>query len=503
MLTYKIEALMFRKWVDLTDDVLVWTCRFGQIQPNQAGTVMRPADGSIQLNNRSNRYTAYAPGPNIDPTPGPPVRIWVNDQLIFRGYSEGFHNIASRTQHYLTEVPLAGPLYRYSTYTEGVFRRITEDLLTSEAFSLALDELNFPQDQRRIWTGRSRIFSWKLNVDATFGTRKKRASLVDICKVLAQAEVGRIYDNGQGEMVFESRQVRSKLGDFLQYGQKRFTFSDQDGTLDDLVVQDLKMTRIANAIVNSAKSEVDSYVTRGKEDVEFEGGYGNAFEVPARTSVSVLYELKRDDSGNPAFIQSWVVPLVRGEHYTYTNTDEDPILIAQGDRAEVIFPNFTSNTAHTAQVLKLEGDPHDRVAALALAVRSTRSVNKYGLKEVQIPLALIVNKTEVKEHLDWVVQTHDGFDDLTATVDPMRQFEIRYKVIDPNSPYLTPQVSDIVQLTYARFGLVRTNFWVDAVDYHVDQQGSLIIKLGLTDARYTSMWPADNWVIGENTRPGF
>ena len=81
MITYKVEfQFQGHIWKDVTDDVAGIEWRFGQLQPNQVGTILRPADGVVSLHNDRGDYTAYTPGKGIDPTPGVPVRISVGRQ---------------------------------------------------------------------------------------------------------------------------------------------------------------------------------------------------------------------------------------------------------------------------------------------------------------------------------------------------------------------------------------------------------------------------------------
>ena len=504
-LTYKIEFQFDgREWTDVTPDVARAEWRFGQLQPNQVGTVMRPADGVISLHNDTGRYTAYNPDKDVDPTPGVPVRIRVGGLPMFSGWSEGFHTIAPVTEDYRTEVPIVGPLYRYNTYSRNIYRIVQNTPTVGELLEMALDEVGFPPERAEITASRTRLYDFRANNASLLGATNRPASLIDVCKTLAQAELGRIYDDYRGFIIFEGRQLRgpqyARLPDF------RITL------LDDMSIQRMAMTNISDAIINSAKSQIDNYRSGGRQDVALQGLPSESFEVAANFTTNQTY--KFDTSANIAFVQSWE-PIQQNVHYEYKEldgsdvfaADQQVFLIPGGDSVTISFLNNTDNE-RTGKVLKLEGDVWQQTNTREVNIRSEKSITKYGLKEVTIPLNLIVvtDREDIKRHLEWVVNTHDGFTDLAPSVDPMRQITLTYKINDDKDKYLRPTISDIVQLTAPRLGITHDNpssFWVDAVDFSIDNQGSLMIKLGLTDARYTSIWPIDGMSFARNTKPGF
>ena len=198
-------------------------------------------------------------------------------------------------------------------------------------------------------------------------------------------------------------------------------------------------------------------------------------------------------------------------HYEYKELDGtiipgDVFLVPGGRDVAVSFVNLTDEV-RKAKLIKLQGDPWIEVNTTKINIQSSSSIDKYGLKEVEIPLDMIVdpgnNHRELERHLQWVVNTHDGIEGDSASVNLMRQINLTYKITDDDSPFLRPTISDIVQVSVPRLGLNQTRFWVDAADFKVDNQGSLIVKLGLTDARYTAMWPINGMSFEGNTKPGF
>ena len=176
---------------------------------------------------------------------------------MFSGWSEGFHTLAPITENYLTEVPIIGPLHRYNTYSGGIYRNIstrTGSITTGDVLRLALEEVGF-QGDTDITAVRTKLYNWKLNADGIFGQVDDPTSLLEVCKSLAQAELGRIYDDYSGRIVFEGRQERGELA----LPGNLFVIEANS----ELAIINVAMTKIGNSIINSVVSEQDSYRSPG------------------------------------------------------------------------------------------------------------------------------------------------------------------------------------------------------------------------------------------------
>ena len=501
----RVEATFHGQTYDMTPEVAEVGWRFGQRLPNQFGAAMAPAAGLIALRNgprHGHKYRVYAPASQVDVTPGPEVRIYDDDDtLLCKGRSSGVLNALPNSRQFTASMPFVGSLGYLSQFGERVFARLDGLQAASAVWDLVLDDIGYT-GPRRTQSAATNLSAGRVNRSALLGTNRQRAALLDAARTLAQAEVGRIYDDlRSGEIVFENRRQRAQLWATTN----RYFITPGNGS-----IQQAQVGSVLESIINIVSSTGDSYQSQGLQNLDFLPA------VPSNTTFAIEPDATRngqpkelvfnaDASDGIEFIQSWTFP-VRGTHYTYTVAAPDGDVIIDRSALSVIWrvPNPTG-VNQVLTFINQQGEPFKVALRERISSRSQASISEYGERVVTYPADLVTNREEVRDHLEWAVRLHDGIGPDGKSVDPVRQVDVRINKNDVgNDGFKNIGVSDLVVLTEPELGLTNAPFWVDEAAHSLQVDGQRhTINLRLTDARATTMWPIEGSQFGYNTRIGF
>ena len=484
----------------LAEDLVEATWRVGQRLPNSFGSVLAPMAGTITLRNHHGKYRTFAPtAQGFDISPGPEVVITSDVQgtpgnLVYCfGRSTGVLNSIPLDGNDIATIPFLGELGFLSQWGNNIFARLEGNLSTSAAWDLALTDAGYTGN-RTTEDGATILNAIRVNRSALLGSNRRRVGLMDVARVLAQTEIGRIYDTQGGHIVFENRYHRSSFWASgpvarIDSNNAHINFAQTGSVLD--------------GIINVVTSQGDSYVSKGLQQITFTPPLvsGTTYTIPpgGRT---LVFTVDTSPDANVAFVQSWV-PIVSGTNYTYDSVLGVPVFERGATEVSIRFPNPTA-TDQTATMRYIVGEPFRVDFRERVEARSQASIDIYGERTVQYPADLIVNRDEVIDHLNWAVKVHDGLQQNSKSIDPVRHVDVAANLKDKRNSSLTQvKVSDLITITEPKLGLNNAPFWVDEVEYQLRVTGDThTIKMKLSDARASMMWPVSGMRFGYNTRVG-
>ena len=214
-MTWSVTAYMHGATVDLTPLVTDLSVRYGGTRKNLAGAMLPPATGTVTLNNQGGEFKAFSPAADIDIAPGPPVAIDFNGEVIFRGWSGGIQQSGLGSTGESTAILiLQGALQRAFGYHRRLFLDLSGQLPASTVINKMLDNIQWPQNSgaefpavggRLVHTSRTILHAFGLEQAGITLAGRSRVKLQDALNSIAVLEFGRVYDNNDGDIVFEDR----------------------------------------------------------------------------------------------------------------------------------------------------------------------------------------------------------------------------------------------------------------------------------------------------------
>ena len=155
----------------------------------------------------------------------------------------------------------------------------------------------------------------------------------------------------------------------------------------------------------------------------------------------------------------------------------------------------------------IKGEPFGATGSTRrIGVTSNRSVDVYGPRVFTIPADIIANVDQIVDYLQNVVNRHDGIDiaNNIATINTMRRITVTLNLNDPsNNDFLFTGISDVLNVILPEIDIEGEHFWVDAINHNVTENNEHILKLGLSDARWTQAWGLNTMTFGVDTILGF
>ena len=214
---------------------------------------------------------------------------------------------------------------------------------------------------------RVRVTASRLNRSGTIGSSRKRSSFLQACRMIAVLEGGRVYDDRQGRLRFESFEHRQQPTPVP--AQRKYLNRDQ--------VRSLKSLDADKLVVNIIEEEQDSFVTRGEQPVTFiEAELPLNVSVPGNSSYELALTANLDE-GN--FIQSW-------GSVTHTLGNNVSVVIRGDDTScQLIVYNRNAGTANGI-ISQVQADIFKQGFGARLAERNAPSIEQYGPKAAQYPL---------------------------------------------------------------------------------------------------------------------
>lgn len=508
MAIYKLTAVMHGQTIDMSDDLLEVFWRFGEQQPNQAGTLLLPMDGLVQLRNQHSIYDGYNPGMKdgklIDPTPQVEYSLYRDGNLILRAKAvDGIVNKIDASGKKTVVITLAGAINSSTLWGAGLRLALTGTPLVGEATEKIFDEMGIPKDRQVVDQGHTKIRSWRLN-PRTRGSRKEVKNAKDVLKPLARAEGGRIYDDALGNVYFEDRDHRS----VFDINDRRYGFKVINSNINSIVGHPTNAnTRPLHELIkNTAVSETKKYASNGEHRVgivDVDGndvGYPLQLDIPADTREVIYTYYVKLDSRTPhiSYMQSWAFP------ERFTPIDSHMFIRGGFDSIEIIISN-PEEPGYTLTIPELRGESFSNTGNNRdIAIRNELSITKFGEKPVIIEADLIENFDQINDYVNNFINRHDGISHNSINVSPLRSISVTLDLTShTNADFVDTQISHLLEVRLPQLGIERENFWVESVEHKITEKGQHTMKLGLSDARWTQTWNTDSMIFGQNTIVGY
>ena len=402
---------------NLTPYVLEMSWSVGGQRPAGTGGLLDIAVGSVLLDNQGGEFDIWNPAEGVSVDAGPMVEIYaavpgLASNLRFRGWSAGISNQQPEFDFGYALLPLDGRISRVARYSDDVFQRVS-GLVTSDKLITALcEEAGIPASARTIFPGDTTLNGLKLSEAGILSSGSQRASFTQGVDVVAKAELGVVYDDHRGNLVFENRNFRpSRMAEIEMLEEQEIPTS-----LHKTIAPGFSLARSASRdtpgkfVVNEVLSQQDAYTNAGtRASIEVEGGLPQAVEIPANSvgeGIILRAAFAQIGRQGPAIIQDWVAP-VRGTHYTYTGTETPQIDYGEGFIRFVV--DNGSNEPQTLTVTRLLGNVFYRKGGVAIAQRRPDSIDLYGgVSSVAYPGDLVADLPSVRAVVKEVLDVHDG-----------------------------------------------------------------------------------------------
>ena len=441
-----------REWVEFTHLVNSAEWTIGEQQPNRIGSLMRPSQGVILINDNG-EFSLLNTNTTYNPHPGARVRITQGEELLFNGFSAGVQMVETVAgDQYVTAMPIYSSMRRLAEFDEGFFQRLSGTPYIHEALRVIIgnhkENILVDADESDV-----QIYATRLNRSGALGSNRQRAQFLDAMRILAVLEGGRIYDNRKGAVRFENFARRiSYQGETKKItGFHTINTNPQD-------------TLVVNVIEGSSSSVASSSLA----PIEFTTPLPITFDVPPNESDFAVELYVKDDGIQ--FIESWDIADIDYAH---------DVQIEQYDLfIRIRFNNPTQSVAR-ATINQIRGEAFRLRLAERFYARSEPSITIYGPKAAVFPSEMLVDQNAMRARLNAFLQLFDGMT-RDGGVNPL----ISLSVIIPN-PKEIYDISDLVLLdwiTPLKQHAREYPFWVDSTKYTYASNRELSVELTLTDA---------------------
>lgn len=476
------HARMGGAWKDITPYVVAAQWKHGQRLPNQAGSLMRGAAGTLTLDNRDGEWSPYNPAAGFEPYPGVPVEIWSGNSrnsgnILFRGWSKGVSVSTPSTQRDIAQMTMISTLERLGQLRPDAFQRFTGLTSTSGAFSDLLLGAGLVTTDLVIHTGAVQLYGTRLSSSGQFGTGRTFGNLQDGLKLLALLEGGRIYDQRDGKLVFES----------LNSPRRQQSVAAVRIAGDDVWHAEARDTD--EGIINHVRGRRTQIRAQGVIDLPMVApdGSSGADAFPVTIAVGPRQrerlDFRLDPAGGTLFIQSLEQP-VKGTHWTVSPDVTGATVTPSTATNRVVLTCFNPDRARTVifSILSIRGQGAGATSVTDFdPVEHAKSVARYGRRAMVYPGDIVSPPGRPRARAQDIVDRHNGMMGDTDNPNPPKMMTVTLR--NPNR--ITWDISTLVILewkTADKTYLTSYPFWVDGVSHSVDLDGNHDIRLELYDA---------------------
>lgn len=375
-----------------------------------------------------------------------------------------------------------------------------QNIRTDEAVAIVLDAVGWPADRRVIAVGDSTIAWWWLS----------KANAFQALQAIANAELGRFYEDGDGVFHFENRnyrgiQARSSTSQLTIY-DSRVTILDYDDPAidydDPTVYYDgggvYRVGPIGyqpgiKDIVNQASLDVEIRVAQAASAV---WAYGSLLSLSPGQTASIIATSQNDPwTGvvTPAATTDYVVTAGSLASVTATQITATAVVLtftAGGSGATVAGPaSVTTGPQLRAQPVSVVGKQR-----VSQTIDTSASVAAYGERPPDSSFSILptISVASAQSVVDALV-TYAQADRAMVTVTIInRDFDHLWQ-------QLTRQVSDRVTVVDDHLGLFG-DIWIDQVSHAYDALGydvrTTIVGSRTNDSLGPALWDSGLWNIG-------
>ena len=202
--------------LDVTEDLLLATWRIGELRPNQFGTCMKPASGLFTLLNpggQKYRGLVIHAGDGVERSSRAPIPVEVDMIVdgvrgrVFAGFSSSIAPQFNRFGRHIALAPSFGALGLVEGYHDKIYTRLQGNLFGGEIVGNILQDAGYTGESE-LSVGDQEMSSARIYRAGLLGGSRQRATTTTALKAVAEAEIGRIYDNRLRRIIFEGRHVR-------------------------------------------------------------------------------------------------------------------------------------------------------------------------------------------------------------------------------------------------------------------------------------------------------
>ena len=474
---------------DVTNRVLSAEWGWGQLLENHIGATFESGTGSLLM-----RPEVVHPGGVFDETrtyPGPIVTITSHPEgtLVYRGVSGGIvaeiNNRAIRT----VNMTFHGALWEIGFKYDQVRSVAEESALSGKFIEQVLNDVGFPADRRIIAPGKSYLNGPRLNRKRVLTSSRGPVTTLHALDTLTQTELGLMYDNRDRKVVFEDRESRpALLASALENASAP--------ALDSLRILDIKQLPVKDSIINELHSEVSPAVSRGEKNITVQPDVPYTLQLnPGQRRYLTWHRVIEADS-TTEYVQWNPIPEMS---ISGVPSIDAGITDSSGDEVTYYFHNGFAQVA-VVSITNIKGQPFRPALQERFYATNPLSIERYGRQSERLPLDLIINIDDIKDHLDLVLSKNDGLSTAPRT---RYTVDISAQRVDTRALALSVEISDLISLTVPELSINRRLFFVDKIGHSVGSDGAHVATLGLFDSSAYATWQFSFARFGETAYIGF
>ena len=513
--------------LDISDDVENYQWRYGTRWPNAMGHVAIPGSGQFILDNHEDKYWLFNHDAAFDADAGARIhadlidpdtgteyigwRGWTTDlstpeqsahiaqkaTLAAQGalgqvggrYNELFTFIG--TSRFGGSIPLVGTVL-------DAFLQLFANAPTHTVVTEIFKAIDWPAAWTQVGTGRSRFDLSRLNLSGTVGNVRQFTSTLDALAVVAQAEVGRIYDNHLGQAVFEGRLDRAYSSQVVPV------------TIDGDQCITVRQIGIKDSIINEISAHGAEYSAGAKAQLA-DSDYRDDQEPPIKVTFEpneIKYVPIALNSGRTTFAYVRDVDV----NWTSTRPTSEHQVAAHpaGDGNVAVFVQHEGAEGGTLTINSIEARKYrlnTDFLGFLINQLNAESVFRYGRRRVRYPVGIVRVPTEdvtsplvLQNVLNWILNSHNA-----VSNDPrlLHRCDIRVSAND-YPQFLNLRVGSLINLRNALgIGSGGERFFVDEVEHQGNDSGEHQITLKCSASAIWAMLIAGVTRFGVEGRPGF
>lgn len=474
--------------IDVTPDVSAIEWEVGSKRFNAYGIAHTPFKAALTLHNFDGKYNAYSSQLSIIGFGGR-VSVLDGGNLLFAGWLDFPQQVDLTTGARFIVIPIQGALTRISQFPERLYTRLPGNVSTGAAIHRVLDDVGWPATARRVEQGETELQSFRVNTSGLLGNNRRRVNLQDALRVLAVTEVGIIYDDYQGHIVFEDRSHRRVLPpQFIEFGSGGLTATNvQIGSLRD-------------SIINIIGGEFDEYVSAGSRGLTAQVEFPHTWTVAPYMTESYIY---RWDLNPQQFVQNYESVDITAQHTIGIEEGRFVSYLVEDRKPDQLTVTYTNTTARPQDVTvnSVTGEVFQLSVGRKIGARHAESIAKYGERAEVYPANLIADLGKARNYMQYIVNKHSGVD-AQGNQDALKQINITSSLNSPTNyaALRDLRISTAIKVIEPRLGLSSTDsYWVDRIKHTVTQDGQWNINIDALDTRATIQWDARTWDFGRNT----
>ncbi len=462
---------------DIRDEAGI-VCSRGHAQYRRSSP---PAAGELRadLENDDKRYSPLnAAGPLYGNLyPGRTVRLRLSyaetPYDVWGGVLDRIVPRPERDRH-CVEIPCLGPLSRLRAASEDlrISTALYQDIRTDQALGYILDAVGWPLGARVIDTGRTTLLWWWLQDEDPFEAAK--------AVVNTEGPGARLYEDGQGRIVFESRHYRLTTA---RCTSAQATFSD-DGTEPGIQEAPFEYDDGQRDIVNVCTVETK---LRSAKAAAVVWSYGQTLTLAPGEARSVMV------SASDPF-RNAVTP-VAGTDYSLTAGSLASVVLDRnsGQSCTLTLTAGAAGATVAGLQVRAEAVSVDSTTRVSNTVDASASQARYGVRPYSLPLRAEIDPLVAQDFANAVVAQYQE-------PRPALLFGINSGHADRIAQILSREISDRVHVHEAETAL-DSDVFIERIEHRISQMGEMHETFFgcemADDAGQFLIWDVGRWDVNQ------